>query len=123
MNRCTKQGTIHFCLDRIYGVVCRAPRPCPPDVAKPPKPPPVLPMLAIDGEPCTLVECRPGFFLYPAGTENTELCLKTYRWTKKNKRFDVFCSTGGPFWAGTTTPQDRAQLIVQPVKMVATSEK
>jgi hypothetical protein len=61
-----------------------------------------------DGWPCTLAECRPGFFV-----SKESLCLKSEYGTN-----DAYVESGEYFAGGAATKEERALLIVQPVKAV-----
>ncbi len=56
-----------------------------------------------EGWTCSLDDCTPGFFIF-----NERLCFKS-------RYGDCYCESGEYFWGGTTTPEARNELIVQPV--------
>lgn len=114
MNECTRIDTVGVCVDRISGMYCRAERPCAAE-SHPVRKPPILPMLALDGDRCTLGQCRLGLFLFEMDGK-ADLCLKVL--PPCVKMFEVYCSTGGAFWACTETIEEYEALIVQPVKIV-----
>ena len=57
------------------------------------------------GHICKLSECEPGFFLF-----NGNVFLKSEYGSNES-----FCESGEYFWGGTTTKEDMANLIVQPL--------
>jgi hypothetical protein len=72
-----------------------------------------------EGWPCTFGECRPGYFIITKVATYGELFLKTeYSSNEHPDNFDAYCATGEYFWGGTTTKEDRNNIIVQPVEVV-----
>ncbi len=68
-----------------------------------------------DGWPCSLADCRPGFFMF-----HEALCLKTgYR--KPDGDLEAYNKAGEIFWGARGCMRDRKareNLIVQPVMVV-----
>lgn len=57
------------------------------------------------GWPTTFRDCPPGLFVFNGG-----VCLKS-----EYGEGESFCESGEVFWGGTSTPNERANLVVQPV--------
>jgi hypothetical protein len=62
------------------------------------------------GWPLPLGECPPGFFVF-----EDDLCFKTEYRTEQGK-MEVYCCSGEFFCAGTSSEEQKAGLIVQPVE-------
>lgn len=60
-----------------------------------------------EGWPCTLAECRPGFFLW-----EEHLCLKD----EYGSADGSYNEAGERFWGGVTDAAEREKLVVQPVE-------
>ncbi len=63
-----------------------------------------------DGWPCALSDAPPGFFVF-----QDRLSMKSeYR---TDGIVDAYCESGEYFWGMTSSVEDRAKLIVQPVEV------
>lgn len=62
-----------------------------------------------EGWPCTLAECRPGYFLW-----GDRLCLKD----EYQEAGNSYNEAGEIFWGGTTSGTARDALVVQPVDAI-----
>jgi hypothetical protein len=68
-----------------------------------------------DGWPCTLGECRPGYFV-SFGWGGAMLGFKSVYKVAETKHMEVYCDDGSFCWGGTNGNEgERRKLMVQPV--------